>query len=113
MIDLQEGGGSTNLIKGPIYVYYQLDNFYQNHRRYVKSRDNEQLFGTFKDAGELSTCDPIVNNTQLWPDQQYSNKTKKDVEDHNAEVVRSGSGSIVILNPDLDQSPDYPKLKEL
>jgi hypothetical protein len=28
-------------IKGPIYVYYQLDNFYQNHRRYVKSRDNE------------------------------------------------------------------------
>ena len=28
-------------IEGPIYVYYQLDNFYQNHRRYVKSRDNE------------------------------------------------------------------------
>lgn len=25
-------------IDGPIYVYYQLDNFYQNHRRYVKSR---------------------------------------------------------------------------
>lgn len=23
----------------PVYVYYQLDNFYQNHRRYVKSRD--------------------------------------------------------------------------
>ena len=27
-------------VKGPVYVYYQLDNFYQNHRRYVKSRDN-------------------------------------------------------------------------
>jgi len=27
-------------IEGPIYVYYQMDNFYQNHRRYVKSRDN-------------------------------------------------------------------------
>lgn len=25
-------------IEQPIYVYYQLDNFYQNHRRYVKSR---------------------------------------------------------------------------
>jgi len=23
---------------GPIYVYYQLDNFYQNHRRYVSIR---------------------------------------------------------------------------
>ena len=32
-------------IEGPIYVYYQLDNFYQNHRRYVKSRENSQLAG--------------------------------------------------------------------
>jgi hypothetical protein len=35
----------TSKIEGPIYVYYQLDNFYQNHRRYVKSRDNSQLAG--------------------------------------------------------------------
>ncbi|XP_076959460.1 ALA-interacting subunit 3-like [Bidens hawaiensis] len=27
----------------PIYVYYQLDYFYQNHRRYVKSRGDKQL----------------------------------------------------------------------
>lgn len=35
---------------GPVFVYYQLDNFYQNHRRYVKSRDNAQLKGTYKTA---------------------------------------------------------------
>jgi hypothetical protein len=29
----------------PIFVYYQLTNFYQNHRRYVKSRDYTQLMG--------------------------------------------------------------------
>ena len=29
----------------PIFVYYQLENFYQNHRRYVKSRDYQQLMG--------------------------------------------------------------------
>ena len=23
-----------------VFLYYQLDNFYQNHRRYVKSRSN-------------------------------------------------------------------------
>jgi hypothetical protein len=27
----------------PIWVYYQLDGFHQNHRRYVKSRSNSQL----------------------------------------------------------------------
>ena len=27
------------------YVYYGLSNFYQNHRRYVKSRSDKQLLG--------------------------------------------------------------------
>uniref|UniRef100_A0A5B6Z023 ALA-interacting subunit n=1 Tax=Davidia involucrata TaxID=16924 RepID=A0A5B6Z023_DAVIN len=30
-------------MSSPIYIYYQLDNFYQNHRRYVKSRSDKQL----------------------------------------------------------------------
>lgn len=34
-------------IEGPVYVYYQLDNFYQNHRRYVKSRSFNQLQGNY------------------------------------------------------------------
>lgn len=29
----------------PVYMYYGLKNFYQNHRRYVKSRDDNQLLG--------------------------------------------------------------------
>ncbi|KAI9116281.1 hypothetical protein K1719_012448 [Acacia pycnantha] len=33
----------TKHMKSPIYVYYELDNFYQNHRRYVKSRNDAQL----------------------------------------------------------------------
>ncbi|XP_020100126.1 ALA-interacting subunit 1-like isoform X2 [Ananas comosus] len=41
----------------PIYVYYQLDNFYQNHRRYVRSQNDAQL----RDAGKAnytSDCAP-------------------------------------------------------
>ncbi|KAG6521852.1 ALA-interacting subunit 1-like [Zingiber officinale] len=41
----------------PIYVYYQLDNFYQNHRRYVKSRNDAQLKDRGK-ANDTSGCDP-------------------------------------------------------
>ena len=32
-------------VTGPLYVYYELQNFYQNHRRYVKSRSAYQLQG--------------------------------------------------------------------
>jgi predicted membrane protein len=32
-------------IPAPVFIYYQLDNFYQNHRRYVKSRSFNQLKG--------------------------------------------------------------------
>ena len=43
----------------PVYVYYELDNFYQNHRRYVKSRSDPQLRG---DANPSTTlCDPRVS----------------------------------------------------
>ncbi|KAI6170240.1 hypothetical protein M3Y98_01219100 [Aphelenchoides besseyi] len=34
--------------KGNVYFYYQLNNFFQNHRRYIKSRSNPQLAGDIK-----------------------------------------------------------------
>jgi len=47
----------TKDMKQPIFVYYQLDNFYQNHRRYVKSRNDLQLRDANK-ANETDNCDP-------------------------------------------------------
>ena len=52
----------TAPISGPIYVYYQLDNFYQNHRRYVKSRSFSQLQGNYLGVSSLTDCDPITQN---------------------------------------------------
>ncbi|KAL3713941.1 hypothetical protein ACJRO7_036346 [Eucalyptus globulus] len=44
-------------MKSPIYVYYQLSNFYQNHCRYVKSRSDKQLQS--KDGeGKTTNCEP-------------------------------------------------------
>lgn len=42
-----------------------MDNFYQNHRRYVKSRSYEQLKGTYLEATSLTDCDPIIYNKDV------------------------------------------------
>ncbi|AES80879.2 LEM3 (ligand-effect modulator 3) family protein [Medicago truncatula] len=44
-------------MKAPIYVYYQLSNFYQNHRHYVKSRDHKQLRSK-ADENDVGKCFP-------------------------------------------------------
>lgn len=67
-------------IPQPIYVYYQLDNFYQNHRRYVKSRSNEQLMGTELTIDQLDDCDPIKSNKDLGRIKAYDDSTLLDQE---------------------------------
>ena len=59
---------------GPVYVYYQLDNFYQNHRTYVKSVNYDQLGGDVLSVGDLDDCDPVKTNgdaekTLSWTNQ--------------------------------------------
>jgi len=50
-----------NIPNPPIYVYYKLENFYQNHRRYVKSRNDAQLRGQQVLAmSDLSDCAPYI-----------------------------------------------------
>jgi hypothetical protein len=50
----------TKAMKHPVYVYYQLENFYQNHRRYVKSRNDAQLRSP-KEEHDVKTCAPEDN----------------------------------------------------
>ena len=46
----------------PVYIYYGLKNFYQNHRRYVKSRDDNQLLGRQVTNATVNTdCDPYTS----------------------------------------------------
>ena len=57
-------------------MYYELDNFYQNHREYVKSRSNTQLYGEWQTLDLAKTCIPTKQVKNLWPEQQYSWATK-------------------------------------
>uniref|UniRef100_A0A915I804 Cell cycle control protein n=1 Tax=Romanomermis culicivorax TaxID=13658 RepID=A0A915I804_ROMCU len=77
----------------PAYVYYGLSNFYQNHRRYVKSRDDRQLLGYVREPGEecgtfryfnqsptvrfpIVPCGAIANS--MFNDTFYMEKNEKD-----------------------------------
>jgi hypothetical protein len=59
----------------PIMMYYQLDNFYQNHRRYVKSKSDLQLDGDYislkkiKDSGD---CEPVETNQEMEKNKSIS-----------------------------------------
>lgn len=53
------GGLAMEEMKGPVFVYYELTDFYQNHRRYVKSRSDAQLRGEDVTSASLATCEPL------------------------------------------------------
>ncbi|ODV85109.1 hypothetical protein CANARDRAFT_7762 [[Candida] arabinofermentans NRRL YB-2248] len=47
-------------IEGPVYLYYKLTNFYQNHRKYVESYDWQQLRGKAVAYDDVeSDCSPM------------------------------------------------------
>lgn len=50
-----------NNIKAPLYVYYELNNFYQNHKRYVNSYSINQLKGDDLNYNQLKDdCYPLT-----------------------------------------------------
>ena len=64
-------------IEKDVMVYYQINNFYQNHRRYVKSKSDDQLKGktvslnSIKDSGD---CDPVITNSEMGVLQSITGK---------------------------------------
>jgi len=51
-------------LKPTISFFYRLDNFYQNHRRYVNSFNAKQLLGDAVDGSTInaSTCSPLAHD---------------------------------------------------
>lgn len=86
----------------PVYLYYRVENFYQNHRRYVASFYDKQLLGNDVSVSDVegSTCDPLtINDTSrqaYYPCGLIANSVFNDT-----------FGSPVLLNvaatPDDDQ----------
>ena len=85
-----------SLMEGDIYIYYGLSNFFQNHRRYVKSRDDNQLNGKVVSLADLSNdCKPYrsVNNTPIAPCGAIANSLFNDTfsfSDNSIQITRTG-----------------------
>lgn len=63
-----------NDLKPPVLFYYRLTNFYQNHRRYVKSFDFNQWKGDARSASQIKSgdCNPLdVDNSDYGKGRPY------------------------------------------
>merc|ERR1712228_358474 len=70
----------------PIYFYYELKNFYQNHRRFSKSKSDPQLRGQ-GNTDSVSTCDPLqeydgktIVNCGLFPGSFFEDRFSMDYQ---------------------------------
>ena len=67
LLDIDLGNTSW---EGPVFLYYGLTNFYQNHRRYFQSRDDNQLYGQIGGPPSVD-CEPFrVKGSNRAPDQE-------------------------------------------
>lgn len=96
----------------PVYVYYKLTNFYQNHRRYVASRSDTQLYGELGSSLDLSTCgSPVDKNSagqEYYPCGLIAESMFNDTI--SATLTTSGGTSIYLGNSSSDPStPNWQK----
>ncbi|KAJ8078492.1 alkylphosphocholine resistance protein lem3 [Marasmius tenuissimus] len=65
-----------------VFMYYKLTNFFQNHRRYVKSLNSDQLRGKGGDANKLddSDCKPLgkIGDKPIYPCGLIANSVFND-----------------------------------
>ncbi|XP_017887901.1 cell cycle control protein 50A isoform X1 [Ceratina calcarata] len=108
---------------GKIYMYYGLTNFYQNHRRYVKSRDDNQLLGKLSETVS-GDCEPFARDDDNKPivpcgaiaNSLFSDSLELYSEKHNGSVPLLKTGiawpsdkNIKFRNPEGDLTKVFNK----
>lgn len=108
-----------NDIGPPVYLYYRLTSFYQNHRRYVKSLDTDQLKGNFVSNGTIggSACNPLKlapNGKAYYPCGLIANSLFNDTIKSPTSVGGQSSQTYTMTNKSIAWSSDaklYKKTK--
>ncbi|KAF7502837.1 hypothetical protein GJ744_004992 [Endocarpon pusillum] len=111
-----------NDIGPPVLLYYRLTNFYQNHRRYVKSLDTDQLLGRALDNATIadSACDPLTLNNEsgkaYYPCGLIANSLFNDTINSpiliNAPGIPDGRETYQMTNKGISWSSDNELYKD-
>ena len=110
-----------------VFVYYRLKNFYQNHRRYIKSKSNKQLKGNILSENEVKDdCDPIILNKDIYIGVKNKNGDEldpngvahpcgliaKSVFNDTSEIIKQGGNEPIKINDnDIAWGVDKEKYK--
>ncbi|SCU92572.1 LAME_0F00540g1_1 [Lachancea meyersii CBS 8951] len=104
----------TNLKKS-VYVYYQLTNFYQNHRKYVQSFDIKQLKGQAVDGDDLaSDCNPlrVENDKVVYPCGLIANSLFNDTFQSQLTAVNDTALDYELTNKNIAWKADRSRYKK-
>lgn len=83
-----------------VFLYYKLTNYYQNHRRYIKSLDTEQLLGKERSASDLQSgqCKPVARDSAtgkaIYPCGLIANSVFNDTFSDPILLTTKSSGNV-------------------
>jgi len=111
----------------PVYMYYGLTNFYQNHRRYVKSRSEAQLLGKIDTKTTGGDCEPFATDKEtgkpIMPCGAIANSLFNDSisltkDDNQINLTRTGIAwesdkKYKFQNPELPAGMTLKQCKEI
>ncbi|KAL0578258.1 alkylphosphocholine resistance protein lem3 [Marasmius crinis-equi] len=100
-----------------VFMYYKLTNFFQNHRRYVKSLNSDQLRGKGGDANKLddSDCKPLgktFDNKAIYPCGLIANSIFNDTFNKPVLTNPGGSNTTQIPYNFTDKGIAWPKERD-
>ncbi|XP_069080041.1 cell cycle control protein 50B-like [Pleurodeles waltl] len=89
----------SEFIQGPVFMYYELTDFYQNVRRYQTSRDDSQLSGNlYSLTSPSTTCSPYQTNDETKKPYAPCGAVANSMFNDTFQLIYTDNGSEVPLD---------------
>ncbi|KAK6465091.1 ligand-effect modulator 3 family [Scheffersomyces coipomensis] len=107
-------------LKAPIYFFYRLNNFYANHRRFVKSFSEDQIEGKAASENDIKNtvgqnCQPLStdeNGMKIYPCGLIANSLFNDTFTPTLTAVNGTSNDYVMTDEGIAWATDKNRFKK-